>query len=381
MVFSAKFPTNFQGFCMRQIHLRKQPRASIKPEWSLGRKIKVWMLLNIVPFLTYPLIRTLTLTYRWRYKVPTEMLELMASDRPFVVAIWHSDMLLSQSLGKLLGWSNRVAIMVSLSQIGEIESRLLKVLGYYVVRGSEKERTKEALEDMKDIINQGTIAAMVVDGPSGPAKKIKAGVVYLAKHCKIPIVPLSFTPGREIRLSTWDNTRIPIPFSRCIVTSSVPIHVPDDIDNVEFDKQIEELKDIFAELEKRRVTWEGAKDINMKLLNIYNIRDYIDSIEDSVSDRSYDDFSSSPVIQDTALRKFKDIIDSARKVKRYLKKRYPDRMWGNISEIEGIVKDGNPGLDIKGFWNVVNRDIPDLKESINFIIEKEFSFDSRQRRE
>ena len=358
------------------MHLREQPHADIKQEWSFGRKIKVWLFLNIIPLLAYPIIRVMTATYRWRYKVPPELLELMASDKPFVVAVWHGDMLLIQSLGKLLGWSDRVAIMVSLSQIGEIESRLLKVLGYYVVRGSEKERTKEALEDMKNIINQGAVAAMVVDGPSGPAKKVKPGVIYIAKHCKIPIIPLVFMPGREIRLPTWDTTRIPIPFSRCIVTSVEPINVPDEMSDTEFDNQIKELEDIFAELEEREIFWEGAKKINMKLLNIYDIRDGIGFIDKSISDQSYGDFAESSSFQGRLFERFENIVNSLKKVKSYIRKMYPGMLLEDISEIEDIILRSNPGIDTKKCWDVLERKIPNLKKSIDFIVEKEFSFDS-----
>jgi lysophospholipid acyltransferase (LPLAT)-like uncharacterized protein len=361
--------------------LREQPRADIKPEWPLSRKIKVWLLLNIIPFLAYPIIRAMTATYRWRYKVPPGLLELMASDRPFVVAIRHGDMLPSQSLGKLLGWSDRVAIMVSLSQIGEIEARLLKVLRYYVVRGSEKERTKEALEDIKGIVNQGAIAAMVVDGPSGPAKKVKPGVIYLAKHCKIPIVPLVFMPGREIRLPTWDKTRIPIPFSRCIVTSVDPIVVPDEMDDSEFDNQIEKIEDVFAGLEKREITWDGAKKISMKLLNIYGIRDGIDFIDGAVSGhvsghQYYDDFAGGGRSLDRVFERFGEIYGLLKKVRSRIRKRYPGMLLENMDEINDVISGGNPGTDTERCWNTLKKNIPDLKKSIDFIIEKEFSFDA-----
>jgi len=358
------------------MHLRKQPSADIKPEWPLSRKIKVWLILNTIPFLAYPIIRAMTATYRWRYKVPPELLELMAAEKPFVAAVWHGDMLLSQSLGKLLGWSGRVAIMVSLSQIGEIESRLLKVLGYYVVRGSEKERTKEALEDMKNTINQGAIAAMVVDGPSGPVKKIKPGVIYLAKHCKIPIVPLAFMPGKEIRLPTWDKTRIPIPFSRCIVTSVGPISVPNEMEELEFDKQLKKLEGVFAELEKREISWEDAKKINMKLLSIYNIRDDIHFIGESISNQSYSEFANSSVSQDRVFERFENMVNSVKKVKRHIRKKYPGILLENVYKIEDIILDGNPGVDIKRCWDTLERYIPDIKRSIDFIIESEFCFDS-----
>lgn len=244
---------------MAEIQLKKQPRSRIKPEWPLARKIKVLTYQSLIPLIAYPLLRALTLTYRWRVHAPRELLDLMASGGGFAVAIWHRDMSLIQSLGRHLGFSERVAVMVALSQAGEVEARLLTMMGYRVVRGSEKRRGKEALEELIDLVRQGAIPAFVVDGPSGPPGVVKPGVIRLAQRCRIPIVPVAFLPSREWRLPTWDATRIPKPFSSCIWVSTVPIAIPAELDAEAFEVWTRRISQTLHALGKRDVSWERAE--------------------------------------------------------------------------------------------------------------------------
>jgi lysophospholipid acyltransferase (LPLAT)-like uncharacterized protein len=265
---------------MPRFILREQPRNEIKSTWPLYEQVAVWIYHTIVPWIIYFFVTLLTSTYRWRQMVSKELLELMSTGKPFAVATWHSDMLLGQSLGKRLGWTGQFAVMVALNQAGEVETRILKRLGYNVVRGSEKKRGKEALEDMKDILNQGAIAGMVVDGPLGPAREVKAGVVELARFCQVPIVPITFMPGNEWILPTWDRTRIPKPFSRCVTVSSIPITVPPDLRESQFDAVRADIKAVLTDLEKQKIGWHQALSVNMKLIPLFGVRNSIVRIQE-----------------------------------------------------------------------------------------------------
>ena len=121
---------------MPRFTIREQPRNELKPGWSLPRKFVIWFYQTVVPWIVYFVATALTSTYRWRQMASKELLELMSSGKPFAVAIWHGDMLLSQALGKRLGWNGRTVVMVALSQPGEVEARILKRFGYWVVRGA-----------------------------------------------------------------------------------------------------------------------------------------------------------------------------------------------------------------------------------------------------
>lgn len=52
------------------------------------------------------------------------------------------------------------------------------------------------------------------DGPSGPARVLKKGVLQLALKSGTPIVPLTITASRFIAWPSWDSKRFPLPFNR-----------------------------------------------------------------------------------------------------------------------------------------------------------------------
>jgi lysophospholipid acyltransferase (LPLAT)-like uncharacterized protein/uncharacterized protein with HEPN domain len=355
---------------MSRLELREQPFNEIKPGWPLHKRIRIWAYHTIVPRIVYLLVSLLTSTYRWRQMVSKELLELMSSGKPFAVVVWHGDMLLSQSLGKRLGWNNRTAIMVALNQSGEVESRILKILGYHVVRGSAKKRGKEALEDMKDILDQGAIAAMVVDGPSGPAREVKAGVVELARYCRVPIVPVAFIPGSEWILPTWDRTRIPKPFSRCITTSTKPIYVPYTAVDSQFERIKADIRDTMIDLEERKLGWDQAIRVEMKLLSVFGIRNSLVRIKKATIDLTEEEFVSDAQTHAHILEELKLIGRELSKIKeRYYRDVYPGMDWKPIRLVMKSLRHVNRRDNPRKAWGIVKKDIPDLSKRIDDIIE------------
>jgi lysophospholipid acyltransferase (LPLAT)-like uncharacterized protein len=64
------------------------------------------------------------------------------------------------------------------------------------------------------------------DGPRGPRRVVKPGLVYLASRLGLPIVPAGFGLNRPWRGKSWDRFAVPRPFSRaCCVTDEI-IRVP-----------------------------------------------------------------------------------------------------------------------------------------------------------
>lgn len=142
-------------------------------------------------------------------------------DRAFY-AFWHGRLLLLvPSFGP---W--HVTIMTDLSWAGGLLARILSRFGYHVVRGSSKRGGFQGIIQMKKVMEKGVGGALAVDGPHGPYRKTKPGILFLAAKLNYPIVPLTFSADRYwILESTWDRFMIPKPFSRCIVAMGKPIPV------------------------------------------------------------------------------------------------------------------------------------------------------------
>jgi hypothetical protein len=77
---------------------------------------------------------------------------------------------------------------------------------------------------MISAMRRGCSAAFAADGPRGPARQVKPGLVYLAAKTGAPIVPMRIFYSREKVLDkTWDKYRVPMPFSVASIVYSDPI--------------------------------------------------------------------------------------------------------------------------------------------------------------
>jgi lysophospholipid acyltransferase (LPLAT)-like uncharacterized protein len=91
-------------------------------------------------------------------------------------------------------------------------------LGMGSVRGSSSRRGSTAIRELTSLLESGVDLAITPDGPRGPKYSLGAGAVFLSQKTGIPIMPLHARYHWAIRLKTWDNFAIPIPFSRVDIT-------------------------------------------------------------------------------------------------------------------------------------------------------------------
>ena len=87
---------------------------------------------------------------------------------------------------------------------------------------------KAAMGKVITRLNEGWSTFLTPDGPYGPLKEIKNGVLLMSFHGKTPIIPITFHLAKECRIPTWDRKRYPFPFYKITVTYKSPIWVVDD---------------------------------------------------------------------------------------------------------------------------------------------------------
>lgn len=94
-----------------------------------------------------------------------------------------------------------------------------------LVLGSSGHDGKKALAELSNEIINGASTFVFPDGPAGPPKVLKQGVIELAYETKVPIIPIEFSVSNYFKLNTWDKKKIPLPFSKIIVKYKAPIYV------------------------------------------------------------------------------------------------------------------------------------------------------------
>jgi hypothetical protein len=168
-------------------------------------------------------LRLLAVTLRLRREERT-VEPLWAAGAPAIYVVWHARLLLLPHLYRRRGFF----ALVSRSEDGAMIADLVRRFGFVTVRGSSSRGGAEGLRSLARAIRESHSVVVVPDGPRGPREILKAGVVVLARLTGAPVIPLALAASSEWRVRSWDEFRIPKPFSRCVVRFGEPIRVPRD---------------------------------------------------------------------------------------------------------------------------------------------------------
>jgi len=87
-----------------------------------------------------------------------------------------------------------------------------------IILGSSGEEGRRAANQIARLVAEGYSTTISPDGPYGPARVLKKGVLHVALQSGVPIVPVMIHSSRFIRLRTWDDKKFPLPFCRITVT-------------------------------------------------------------------------------------------------------------------------------------------------------------------
>lgn len=161
---------------------------------------------------------------------------LLASDRGFILAFWHSRLLMGATVRRET--QRPVFMLISAHRDGEIIANAVKGFGVHLIRGSaadpkKPEKNKSgapAIAAMIAALDAGAIVGMTPDGPRGPAQVAKIGAIKLAAFSGAPILPAAYSASRGPRLETWDRFLLAAPFSRLAFAARPPIHVERNAD-------------------------------------------------------------------------------------------------------------------------------------------------------
>ena len=180
----------------------------------------------------------------------TRIIEVNNPDKmPCIYAMWHAH----QFCVRGIRHRSKLHVLVSRSRDGEIIADVVERWGFKTVRGSKgKKGAVEATMQMISILKSGENCAMMVDGPKGPARVVKDGVIKIAKMAGVPIVPVywyskNFTFAK---FPSWDEMRSPIFATNLINLYGEPIYVPQDGDENTEEEARQKLQQSLEQLEK-----------------------------------------------------------------------------------------------------------------------------------
>lgn len=180
------------------------------------------LLRAIVPYLAFVYSTLLRLTTRVQFVRGEARARLRAENRRFIYAFWHQ----RQVFFTVTHRGDNVAILISRSVDGEMIAKTIRLCGVASVRGSSSRGAAEALRELMEALRSGLDLGLTPDGPKGPARQVKVGVLYLAQKLGVPILPATNAQSRKLVLTkAWDHFHIPLPFGRGVVVYGEPLEV------------------------------------------------------------------------------------------------------------------------------------------------------------
>jgi lysophospholipid acyltransferase (LPLAT)-like uncharacterized protein len=151
----------------------------------------------------------------------------LAAGRQFVGAIWHGGLFCAAYRFRDRG----IAIAVSQSRDGDRIDAVLAALGFGPSpRGSSSRGGIRALAGLIRSAQDGRSLGLLCDGPRGPARVAKPGIVSAARATGLPLHPIGIAASPALRFRSWDRVFLPLPFARIVFECAPPLDVPRDLE-------------------------------------------------------------------------------------------------------------------------------------------------------
>jgi lysophospholipid acyltransferase (LPLAT)-like uncharacterized protein len=166
---------------------------------------------------------TRSLNFAYRALGPDTRPRALVDGQRYIYAIWHENVIFPA----IQFATSHCHVVISEHIDGQIGAEFCRNLRIPVLRGSA---TRGGVRIVRQILRTPRLRHIVItpDGPRGPRRHLKEGIIYLAARTGIPIVPCGIGFDRPWRLRSWDRFAVARPWSRAAWVSGVPVTVPRD---------------------------------------------------------------------------------------------------------------------------------------------------------
>ncbi len=173
----------------------------------------------------------------------------------FLYCVWHDVLFFPLLMAK----PHNGSALTSRHQDGAYVAETLRLLNVSPYRGSTTRGGAQALRQLLNVAEQQHVT-ITPDGPRGPRREMKDGIVFLASRTGLTIVPAAFSCRRGVRFrGTWTDMLLPLPFTTTYCILGEPIAVPADLTREEIDFNRQRVQDAMDRLYARVEDWAAGR--------------------------------------------------------------------------------------------------------------------------
>ena len=178
------------------------------------------MMLKIKVSLASILLKSIYSSNKYDVRGRDNYLDTIKKNQSVIISVWHG-----QLLSILYDLRNEnVNAVAGTHADAELISRIAISWGWNMIRGSSKEQGDIAYKSMiRCLQNSGTILFITPDGPTGPPKIPKLGVIRAAQATQSAIIPTSVFSSKRWGFTNWDTFYLEKPFGKIYIEYGKPI--------------------------------------------------------------------------------------------------------------------------------------------------------------
>ena len=187
--------------------------------------------LAFIIFLYIKLVNATSVTIEKNTHTPRYYWE---NNKPFILAFWHSQLMMISFC-----WKSNTKINILAS--GHSDGRFGAIVGnYFKLNNIQTSSAKKSisLKPIFKLLKNSNYIGITPDGPRGPNQKVSEGIIKISKKTQVPIIPVGFASSKFKKLKSWDSFLITQPFSKCAFVWGESMSIPKDCT----EDEIEELK-------------------------------------------------------------------------------------------------------------------------------------------
>ncbi|EOQ90302.1 PF04028 domain protein [Leptospira yanagawae serovar Saopaulo str. Sao Paulo = ATCC 700523] len=200
----------------------------------------------ILSYIVHFIVRVWYLFIRnQKFIIPEESATVIEQGRDYIIAVFHETTLsLYRHATQYLKRKKKadMVALVSQSKDGEIIHQTFARSGLRSVRGSSTRGGTGAFRNILKEMKQGAVPIFTVDGPKGPRREVKPGVIVTASLTGFPILYLHSCYDRAYVFKSWDRHFFPKFGARLFIQYGKPFLVPKGLTESQIDEYAKKLE-------------------------------------------------------------------------------------------------------------------------------------------